>query len=183
MNKAEVRKKLILWREAHKNKSAKDRAVFKNLNTLDEFKAAKSVLFYYSVNGEVDTIEPINNNLKSKLIYLPRLINETQFEAIAIKNLEGLKINNKNIPEPIGKSSLDEKIDLVIVPGVAFDKRGHRIGMGKGYYDRYLKNKTAKKIALAYEEQVLDSIPKDPYDVDVDIIVTDQNIYRCCPAL
>ena len=87
------------------------------------------------------------------------------------------------MPEPVDtepNSVYDDQIELVITPGVAFDKKGNRIGMGKGYYDRYFEQNNAPlKVALAYEEQVLDSLPKDPYDVSINLIVTDQNLYQC----
>ena len=72
-----------------------------------------------------------------------------------------------------------EKIDVVIVPGIAFDRNGHRIGFGCGYYDDFLKRaRQAKKIALAYDFQIVDFIPAETHDVRVDVIVTPDGIIR-----
>jgi len=70
---------------------------------------------------------------------------------------------------------------LVIVPGIAFDKKGYRIGYGHGYYDRFLKilKKDVKKIGLAFEIQVVDEIPEEEHDVPVDIVVTEKRVLKC----
>jgi len=78
-------------------------------------------------------------------------------------------------------------IDLVIVPGVVFDKSGHRIGYGHGYYDRFLDNlekinKNAVKVGLAYDFQIADKVPIEKHDVPVDKIVTEKRIIRCNTA-
>ena len=68
---------------------------------------------------------------------------------------------------------------LILMPGVAFDKRNHRIGFGKGFYDRYLQRENNHyKIALAYDFQVFDKIPQDSYDICPDLVVTESKIYR-----
>ena len=73
-----------------------------------------------------------------------------------------------------------DKLDLVIVPGIAFDKKGHRIGYGYGYYDRFLKTikKKAVKIGLAFDFQLIESIPEEEHDVPMNIVVTDKEILR-----
>jgi len=72
-----------------------------------------------------------------------------------------------------------EEIDLVIVPGVVFDKNLNRIGFGKGYYDKILNRlkPSAKKVALAHDFQVLEDIPAEEHDVKMDMIITEKNIY------
>ena len=105
----------------------------------------------------------------------------------AVPFTSNLKAGFEGVPEPVEtapSSVYDDQVELVITPGVAFDKKGNRLGMGKGYYDRYFQNNSSPvKIALAYEEQILDHIPKDPYDVSIDLIVTDQNLYQCNPKI
>ena len=141
------------------------------------------MLFYYSHKGEADTLWLIEEYLSSKQLYLPVIRGKSHFQAIPIKRPLDLKIGYEKIPEPVDiepSSTYDNQLEMVIVPGVAFDKKGNRIGMGKGYYDRYFELiHTPVKVALAYEEQVLDSVPKDIYDRPVDMIVTDQNVYKC----
>ena len=94
-----------------------------------------------------------------------------------------LKKNFYGIPEPDSEdvnSVYDDKVEIIITPGVAFDKKGGRIGMGKGFYDKYFEsNPKPVKIGLAFEEQVFDSVPSDEKDKPVDFIITDKNIYIC----
>lgn len=77
------------------------------------------------------------------------------------------------IQEPRTDSEVSlSDIDLIIVPGVAFDELGHRLGRGKGYYDRLLQHTTTTKIALAYSEQIYESIPTELHDIKMDIVVS-----------
>ncbi|MEK4700414.1 5-formyltetrahydrofolate cyclo-ligase [Solibacillus sp. FSL R7-0668] len=77
--------------------------------------------------------------------------------------------------EPVEK----QQMDVIIVPGVVFDKRGYRIGFGGGYYDRYLQHYTGMKIALAFEEQVINEVPRESHDLPVHIIVGEHNCMNC----
>ncbi|MBN2096378.1 5-formyltetrahydrofolate cyclo-ligase [Candidatus Peregrinibacteria bacterium] len=183
--KIKIRSKALKKRNglSAKARAVKDRKVADNLESLDLFKKAHHILFYYSVKGEADTRRLIERHLDSKQLYLPVIRGKSHFQAVPVKAPLNVRSGYENVPEPIDEepsSVYDDKIELIITPGVAFDRKGNRIGMGKGYYDRYFaQNHFALKIALAYEEQVLDYVPKDLYDVTVDLIVTDQNIYRC----
>lgn len=188
MQKKEIRQQLIKWRRelTDEERLKKDQAVFRHLKEIQAFQSAHKVLFYYSVNGETDTRQMILHYLEEKELYLPKIVAPDEFKAIPIKAPLQLEAGLEKVPEPLdlNADATEDKLDLIILPGVAFDKKGNRLGMGKGYYDRYLaKHKGIKRVALAYEEQVLDSIPKESYDEPVDIIVTDQNIYRCWPVL
>ncbi len=183
-DKVKIRSKALKFRAqlSSEERALKNKRIIRQLEDLPVFQKASHVLFYYSVNGEVDTLELIDRNLDSKQLYLPVIQGKSHFQAVPIKKPMELKSNFFGVPEPTDPPTgiHDAEIELVITPGVAFDKKGNRIGMGKGYYDRYFQSEgKSVKIALAYEEQVLDSIPKDPYDECVDLIVTDQNIYQC----
>ena len=85
------------------------------------------------------------------------------------------------IPEPMELMKVSYKsIDAVIVPGVAFDKNGYRIGFGFGHYDKFLKKTPhAVKIGLAFEFQIVDSVPKEEHDVPVDFIITEKRVIDC----
>lgn len=183
--KVKIRDKLLKIRKniPEELRAIKNKRIIKNLESLDCFKNAHHILLYYSCNGEADTLELIEKYINSKQLYLPVIKGRNNFlQAIPVKNPLNLKKGFEGIPEPNDidpNSMFDDEIELIITPGVAFDKHGNRIGMGKGYYDRYFASyKTPLKIGLAYEEQVLDSIPKDKYDVAVDFVVTDKNIYN-----
>ena len=184
MNKQELRTKHLklranLSKEIIKEKSLK---ITKNLESLNVFTKANKILFYYSFNNEVETLDVIKKYLKTKNIFLPKIIDKENFTIHEINSLSNLKINNIGIMEPDeNNDNQKNNIDLIIIPGVCFDKSGNRIGMGRGYYDRFLKmiRKGIPKIALGFEEQLVDNIPKNEYDVSVDFVITDKKIYNC----
>ncbi len=183
MTKEEIRGQSLGLRNqmTQEDVDQKSEAILKRLEDLDVFQSAQSILFYVSVNNEVQTIPFIKKYLKEKKIYLPRLISDNQFEAVFCDDYSALKKNKFGILEP-ENTSIQKKIslDLILIPGVAFDQQGNRIGMGKGYYDRFLvAHKNSRKMALAYEKQILDQLPKDLYDEPVDMIVTEQRIVDC----
>ncbi len=156
--------------------------ITRKLENLDLFKNADHILFYYTHGSEVDTVPLINKWAGKKQIYLPKLKGENQFIALPFHNFDALKKNHYGIPEPIeheDDKGHEKKLDLIIIPGAAFDRKCNRLGMGKGFYDRYLsKLPNVKKIALAFEEQMLDKVPKDKYDKSVDLIITDKEMYK-----
>lgn len=185
--KVKIRSKLLKIRKdlPEEVRKEKNEQIMRRLESLEIFKESANILFYYSHNGEADTIMLIEKYLDVKQLYLPVIRGKSHFQAIPIKRPLNLKLGFEKVPEPeepVPSSVFDAQVELVITPGVGFDQKGNRIGMGKGYYDRYFEvNKKALRIGLAYEEQVLDSLPKDPYDKCVHFVVTDQNIYQCHP--
>lgn len=164
----------------------KDELIRHNLLALREYETAKTLLFYVSFKTEVDTTAMIEESLKNgKRIIVPKVVKEMhQLKLYEMRNLKELSPGFMGIPEPYlpDERVRDIKdIDLAIVPGIAFDYSGNRLGYGAGYYDILLSN-TKKKIpfvALVYEEQIVDSIPSESYDVKIDIIVTDKRIIKC----
>jgi 5-formyltetrahydrofolate cyclo-ligase len=147
----------------------KSRKIKENLFSLAEFKKARNIMFYVSFNSEVDTCEAIKELLseKEKTIAVPYVR----------KNCPEMQLSElKHI-----KDFSPEKLDIVIVPGIAFDNQGYRIGYGHGYYDRFLKTlkSSVKKIGLAFELQIVDKIPRKEYDVPVDAVVTEKRVLRC----
>jgi len=157
-------------------------AILARLEELDEFQEAEHILFYYAMGSEVDTIPLINKWARDKKTYLPKLIGKKDFAAMPFSEYDSLGLNKYKIPEPIGRpgeKDYEKKIELVLVPGVAFDKNGGRMGMGFGFYDRYFKKlKSIPKIGLAFEAQMLDQVPKDDYDENVNLVITEKDIYR-----
>ena len=107
-------------------------------------------------------------------------------DAVKISSVENLKKDRYGIPEPEEDAPHinPDKLDLIVAPGVAFDNRGGRIGYGAGYYDRYFKkisnerSNIIKKIALAYNFQVIDNVPMDEQDVKIDCIITEKHILK-----
>ena len=116
---------------------------------------------------------------RGKIIALPKVISDTEMSFFKIDSITSLKNGYKGIPEPDDSSvNISERPDLLIMPGLAFDNKLNRIGYGKGYYDRYLSNLNShiNTIALCFEEQIVDYLPSDEYDIRPDIIISDQRI-------
>lgn len=160
--------------------------IFQNLRLNSFFEESKHVMIYLDFKHEVETGLVINYCLENgKKVYIPICIPETHEICVSrITSLDELQKGHFGIREPkaeyirLSDSSL---IDLVLVPGVAFDKAGNRIGFGAGYYDRFMKrlNPDAVKAALAYSFQVVDRIPSDEYDIPVDYIITEVGTISC----
>jgi len=166
--------------------------ISKKIFSLPEYKQAKAVLFFVSFGSEVLTQPLIKKTLLTgKSVIVPR-VNRTKKELnlYQIKSLRELSPGSYGIPEPKPlpeRLIKPEKIDLVILPGIVFDKKGARIGYGGGYYDRLLKKfsnplRKPKNVpvyaGLAFDFQVLESIPQKSHDVSVDILVTEKCILR-----
>lgn len=184
-SKNKIRTKALKFRETllPYDRVRLDTRIATNLETLEDFRNARHILFYWSVKGEPDTHAMIEKYIDEKQLYLPMTRAKSHMQAIPIHNPLRLETGFNGIPEPMDQepsSLFDRQVELVVVPGVAFDPKGNRLGRGKGYFDRYLVSfPHTVRVALAYEGQMLDHVPKDPYDVPVDFVVTDQKIYRC----
>lgn len=135
----------------------------------ETYKTAKVIMSYVSFRGEFDT-SIINKQIieDKKTLLLPKTYEEGVMKAFEIRDLNKLKKNDFGIFEPLETN--EKEPDLIIVPGVAFDLEGHRLGFGAGYYDRFLGEKSIKTIAFCYDFQVLDVLPKDEHDIPVDEI-------------
>jgi len=150
-----------------------------NLFGLREFKDAKVVLFFASFRDEVETLGMIKEALDTgKRVYLPKVEGDS-LGIYEIERVSDLKAGYMGIPEP--EADIDKKrdiaqVDVIIVPGAAFDTEGNRLGYGKGYYDRLLRERGAPLIALAFEEQVFERLPREPHDVRMDIVVTEKRV-------
>lgn len=161
----------------------KDESIRKRLSALSEFAEAGTILFYASFKSEVDTFELLKNSmLSNKTVVLPRVDKESSRLALyEIRALEDLAPGCYGILEPRAAEDriIDPAvIDVMIIPGVAFDGHCNRLGYGKGYYDRLLSQKNAPALALAYEEQILARIPADAHDIRMDKIITDKRIIQ-----
>ncbi|TYP54196.1 5-formyltetrahydrofolate cyclo-ligase [Thermosediminibacter litoriperuensis] len=172
-------KRLSLSREDVKNMSEK---IISTLFALEEFKKSGIVMFYVDARNEVETREAIERALSmGKRVAVPKTIKGQRLLAVEIKGTGELVPGTFGILEPEKDDGLDpEVIDLVVVPGVAFDRRGYRLGYGAGYYDGFLPRlrPEVKKIALAFELQLTEYIPAEKHDIRMDAIVTEKGIYR-----
>lgn len=187
-NKKTIRQEILLKRDAipENIKKEKDTAITQCIIRLPEFTNAKTILFYASFRSEVDTIEMIKISLShGKQIILPRVDKENKKLLLyKIKDINELAQGYMGILEPPvseGKLTGLDDIDLIIIPGTAFDVSGSRLGYGAGFYDRLLAGMKKKIpiIAPAYEEQIVDDIPSGPHDVKVTKIITDRRVIDC----
>lgn len=184
MDKNLVRKKILELRCNIKDeeKIEWDQLIFASLVKSDFFIKAKKIFIYVSYKNEVDTKKIIQYSLKNKKeIYVPKTyLNEKNMKAIKINSLDELIVDNYGILEPkyVDKNNIGDNFDLIIMPGVAFDRCGNRIGYGGGYYDKYISklNYNVLKIALAYHFQITDSIKAECHDINVDYIITNKEI-------
>ena len=149
---------------------------------MNEFINAKTVAAYHPVGSEVSTLKILSSVLQlNKRLTLPRVEGETKMIFAEVKDLQkDLKVGQYKIMEPKNHCSKINKLDLVLVPGIAWDKYGHRLGYGKGYYDRYLTNLQTKSVGLAYDFQVLENIPHGKNDFRVNLIVTEKHVIKVC---
>ena len=156
-------------------KLRRSRVIQQRLEETPQFKAAHVVLLYWSMADEVQTHEMVEQWYRQKTVLLPcvdgddlRLRQYTGPECMVSGEQFG-------IGEPTGEEWTDlAAVELIAVPGVAFDREGNRMGRGRGFYDRLLKSTpNAVKIGLAYDFQMMDTIPTEPHDVRMNLVITD----------
>lgn len=149
----------------------KEKLIFKKLEFDPKFIAAQYILLFSSLPDEVNTHRFIKKWQRKKNIYLPVV----QGENLIIKAYnKGDKLSKGafNILEPKNNNKINlEELDLIIVPGTAFDLQGNRMGRGKGYYDRLLKENKNYTIGICYAEQIVDIIPFEKHDVAMNKII------------
>ena len=152
------------------------------LTRLPCYQAAEYIMLYMAMQDEVQLDELIAMVLKDgKKAVIPLVTGAGLMEAVELSDMADLvpdKYGIKTVSEEKRRLIAPDKIDLIIVPGVAFDKAGHRLGMGGGFYDRFmLRASRAVRAALAYDCQLLVSVPAEVHDLTFDYIITEkQNI-------
>jgi len=175
MNKQELRKHVCFLKNELSDKEKADRSenIFLQVEKTDFFRNARYILIYWAMADEVQTRNFILKWRDEKQIMLP-CVNGWH---MAMKKFTGeedlvegklfriLEPDGPEFPEP-------EKIDLVIVPGIAFDRNNNRMGRGKGYYDRFLSATKAKKVGVCWNFQLFDEVPTDPHDIKMDQVIT-----------
>ncbi len=183
--KDELRKVMLGRRAAQSEREMAEKCdKIKNvLLSRPEFAGAGSIMFYLAKNEEVRTEDAIRQALlRGKRVLVPlvkrderRLIPSilTDYDRQLIEGIFGILEPKKEHIHPFSPS----EIELVIVPGVAFDRKGGRIGFGGGFYDNFLSGLPAYKIGLAYEVQIAEELPLDDGDVPVDMIITEDRVY------
>ena len=190
MTKPEMRELARKNRIAQKNKVELSRGMCAKFLALPAYSKAKLVMWYVDAGSEVRTRETLPEALKlPQKIVVPYCIIETnQLELFLLESMEELVEGAYRILEPKeelrnapGKRIQPEELDLVMVPGTAFDPQGGRMGQGKGYYDRLLTGarKDAPLVGMAFDCQVFPSIPVSEHDVFMDMVLTESQSYTC----
>lgn len=169
--KQELRIKYRNIRKNIKYKKIKDFIIFLKLITNKNIRKSKIILTYVSTNEEVNTVLLIKYFLKRKLIAVPRVENNI-INFYEIKSLKDLEKGKYNILEPLTKNKITNFNDAVcITPGICFSKDKYRIGYGKGFYDKFFSYNKVYSIGLCYKKCLIDSIPIDKYQKQVDEII------------
>ena len=157
-------------------KIIKEKIIAKSVLSLPEVMFSSQICIYLPIGSEVDTKEIINELEKSgKTLYAPVTCGDDMYAVEYSKNKDTV-IGNFGITEPIGQPCDKDKLDLVIVPLIAFNSTKDRVGYGKGYYDRFLPSK-AITVGIAFSEQEFDFLAEE-FDKKLDIIVTDKGVLR-----
>ncbi|MCU0651397.1 MAG: 5-formyltetrahydrofolate cyclo-ligase [Candidatus Omnitrophica bacterium] len=177
LTKQIIRSKILLKLKIHKeeDRERKNQAIENKLYKNSVFKKAKTVMFYLSFGGEVKTQKMIKAAQKlGKIVSVPTCQKNRMIFPCILTQKAVFKIGSYGVCEPAAKNRLKIKdLDLVVVPGLAFDKKGNRLGRGRGCYDHFLKKLSDKvaTIGLAYDFQVLPAIPTTKTDVSVDRVI------------
>lgn len=156
--------------------------IFERVIGLPEFGEAESVLSYASMTREVGTHNLIRHCLLvGKTVCVPAFDRERKlYFAVAIEDFDrDLGLGYYGILEPRDAKPTTKHADLAVVPGLAFDRAGDRLGRGKGYFDALLRGFRGVKVGLAFDFQFVDSVPCDRDDVRMDILVTEERLHRC----
>lgn len=192
-----IRKEFLLRRDSLsvKIRRDKDKKIKEKLLGLSGFKESLKVLFYASFRSEVNTFDLIKHSIaEGKIVVLPK-VNKESKELILyeIKDTIELSPGYFGILEPPADKNrkMDiREIEMVVVPGVAFDEQCGRLGYGKGFYDKLLSGISnwglpirdrGLVVALAFEEQVVTLIPSERHDIKMDKIITDKRTIECLP--
>lgn len=156
-------------------KLRRSRLIMEQVQQLPAFRKAKVVLLYWSMADEVQTHDFVEKWYRDKVLLLPCVDGDD----LVLRQYTGPEClvagEQFGIGEPTGPvwDNLDS-VELIVVPGVAFDRRNNRMGRGRGFYDRMLKSTpNAIKIGIAYRFQVLDEIPVEAFDVPMDLVIHD----------
>jgi 5-formyltetrahydrofolate cyclo-ligase len=186
--KRQIREQAHANRNKQENKDELSRAIVTRFLALPEYAAARTVMFYIDVRAEVRTRHSLPDALQSgKKIVVPWCNDQGELELFHLTSMDELAIGMYKILEPLPdlrlrpeKQVRPEDLDVVMVPGVAFDRRGGRMGHGKGYYDKLLQHARPDTplIALSFECQIFPEIPVALHDIFMDKIITEASVYE-----
>jgi 5-formyltetrahydrofolate cyclo-ligase len=185
--KQELRLNMTARRKNQNEADALSRLIWDKILALPQFASARTVMTYLDIGSEVYTRRYVPELWRlGKKVVVPYCV-ARELRLFHLKNMDELSPGTWQIlePKPEWRNRAERhvdpaELDLIVVPGLAFDRYGGRLGLGKGYYDRFLPHirPDALKIAPAFECQLVDKIPVLPHDVGVDFVVTEKAVYK-----
>ena len=183
--KNELRPKALEKRGALDEKYRQDaeQKAIQHLVSTEEFSRADKILLYYPVKSEADPLPlfEIARELGKKVAFPKCNKDDLTMRFFEISSQKDLSLGAYNIPEPkedLGELICDERT-LCVVPALLYSRDGHRLGWGKGYYDRFLAGFAGVSIGFAYDGFVVDELPHSEHDRQLDMIITEKGVYRC----
>jgi 5-formyltetrahydrofolate cyclo-ligase len=156
-------------------------AIAERLLALPEVAEAERILAFVSIGSEVSTADLLAAVLENgRTLLLPFVSEDGTMRASVVGSLAELEPGFRGIPEPRARMPVDPTFaSAIVVPGVAFDPRGGRLGFGGGFYDAFLANAPGvPKVGICFEVQLVDEVPMEQHDVSVDIVVTEERVVR-----
>lgn len=185
--KKTIREQAHAARQAQLDKDGVSQQIMARVMQLPEYEQARTVMFYVDVRTEVRTRQALPDALASgKRVVIPYCV-DGELELFHLESMDELELGMYRILEPkaelrsiAAKRTPVEELDLILVPGVAFDRRGGRTGHGKGYYDKLLEHALSRTplVALAFECQLFPEIPMQDHDIHMDKVVTEAAVYE-----
>ncbi len=185
--KTKIREQAHAARKDQPEKDQVSQTIVDRVMQLPEYQQAKTVMFYVDVRTEVRTRQALPAALASgKRVVIPYCV-DGELELFHLESMDELELGMYRILEPkaelrgiLAKHTPVEELDLILVPGVAFDRRGGRTGHGKGYYDKLLEHALSRTplVALAFECQLFPEIPMQHHDIYMDKVVTESAVYE-----
>ncbi|MDC0262347.1 5-formyltetrahydrofolate cyclo-ligase [Planctomycetaceae bacterium] len=174
-------------RVALSDKEARSLKIHGNTISLAELQSAQRVMVYVGYRSEVSTVPLISHLLSAQKTVLVPWCDNDELRLFRLESLDDLQPGAFGIPEPTDelrvirdRQGTPAELDVVVLPGIAFDRQGGRLGQGKGYYDRLLADVSPKctLIGLAFDVQLVEEVPTEPHDVRLNILVTESDLYR-----
>jgi 5-formyltetrahydrofolate cyclo-ligase len=172
ITKRELRQ--AIRRRNQRHAAGESSSVIAKLQQDEHFRHAHTLLLYSALPDEVPTQQLIDElTAQGRHVVLPRVISDTEMELRRYTGRGDLQQGAFGIMEPVGELFTDyASIDVAVIPGMAFDREGHRLGRGRGYYDRFLSRVPyIYKIGVCFPSQLVDNVPTDSHDILMDCIV------------
>ena len=154
----------------------KSDAIEKNVFSFPRFIKAQNAMFFISIGKEPNTNKMIERALTQKIVLGPKIFGEALIPC-ELSSTNNFVKGQYGVLEPAEENFFPiSKISIIFIPGLAFTKKGDRIGFGKGYFDRFLAKTTAYKVGLCFDEFITKELPMDDYDVKMDAVITDKRV-------